>query len=550
MNFFILNMVVYLLFSVLERSFGRKSTDDSKKDLRTLLTDRQQNRQSEGHPSNLLEKDCHLKEDEKVEALRPVGKKAGGRDKSLHDQNVTENKKEPPSSRSNYFGQTSGRPLSKQNLEDRWNCRGSSKQGSRWSGRRQLNSGFLGREGHGPRRSQEKSHHDRGLIHPPRGDGILPLPDPRNRMFLTPTLHNIEALKAVLEVGIQDNLKKTVEILTNPPPVPGEMVDFIKPESLPLRKCGFKSSGKRSDERRTARHSPTKSRHSNMSGNNGPPAGSTFTKQDRWKNTNNFSRDRVQLNSQKLGRKEVVIPEWLKRSYQGKCVEQEINVGKDTDKHPQPDNVDPDSNDLCIGELSRDQGLNLPINDVSKSFEMQTATGHDELVPLEHNMLPTLDANFQIENECAVQRKQELPTSSDAQGKDFPHVSSYPPVQWVEDVSTVEVGTSVNLTQDGLVQQTPALETFIDMQWPHGKRKSPFQEETSDHVDKFQLGSSPEGRPVPSPVRELSAFPYGVCWTQIKRGECRSGSTCKYQHLSASELNQVEIQRIICNWLN
>ena len=114
-----------------------------------------------------------------------------------------------------------------------WDQRRGPRNGKRPGGGRnggtQFGSEISRRGGHGSRQGQRKRSGSNvapkvmGLIpHLHAGDGLLPLPG-TPEMGLMSQLH-IQAAKMLNMANIQDNLKATVEMLTNPPPVPGEIV--------------------------------------------------------------------------------------------------------------------------------------------------------------------------------------------------------------------------------------------------------------------------------------------------------------------------------------
>lgn len=106
--------------------------------------------------------------------------------------------------------------------------------GGRRSGGAQYGSDISRRGGHGLRQGQRKGSGSnvapnviRVLPHFPPGDGLLPLPGTPGVGLMT----QLRAATMLNMANIHNNIKATVEMLTNPPPVPGEIVTKFE-ESL------------------------------------------------------------------------------------------------------------------------------------------------------------------------------------------------------------------------------------------------------------------------------------------------------------------------------
>ena len=128
------------------------------------------------------------------------------------------------------------------------------------------------------------------------GGGLLPLPSPANMGF-------VSQIQRALQADIANNLKTQVEMLTNPPPVPGEIVtnfDQSKKHTAVLRGSrnvpnGFRNSG----------------RHSARRTHNTQPKLSSVSKQS---STSTVTQP-TQVSSQQNVIKGRDIPKWLQKTY-------------------------------------------------------------------------------------------------------------------------------------------------------------------------------------------------------------------------------------------
>lgn len=128
------------------------------------------------------------------------------------------------------------------------------------------------------------------------GDGLLPLPGTPNVGFIT----QLRAATMLNMAHIQKNLNATVEMLTNPPPVPGEIV------------TEFKESARKNPV-------PVKREHS------GPPGGKSVRPLMDFP-TSKGAMSLIKPPQQKQQRSENV-PNWLQKTFEGAC--QIIEQGKE-----------------------------------------------------------------------------------------------------------------------------------------------------------------------------------------------------------------------------
>ena len=170
----------------------------------------------------------------------------------------------------------------------------------------QFRSDVSRRGGHGQRQAPRKGSgpnlHNVLSLQPSYrcGDGLLPLPGSQNVDLIS----QLRSALLINKAKIESNLLTTVEMLTNPPPVPGEVVTKFKERKRQLSAShgsqSLRGNLKMGDRQRAKR---TQS---------GPPAGKTMPPLMEFQT----GKATAPVSSQKEEQKGRNIPKWLQKMYE------------------------------------------------------------------------------------------------------------------------------------------------------------------------------------------------------------------------------------------
>ena len=183
------------------------------------------------------------------------------------------------------------------------------------------------------------------------GDGLLPFPGAPDV-----GLHVVSSLQAALAAKIQNNIKTTVNMLTNPPPVPGEVViNFEASQRQPPRPYTRATQGNQSNIKMGSQQPINRQQSSPADAANIKP----------------LMEFPVPASSPQKPVREEKIPTWLQKTYQGnesseQGMTSQCSQGNAGDVAPSNDRIDVDSRPPRPVQ-------SLPNSD--DNIEMQPSTG-------------------------------------------------------------------------------------------------------------------------------------------------------------------------------
>lgn len=314
------------------RTLGRRSGSQSK-DLRSQITDRQK-----GNSTKMINITVGEPEGNEVKDERQGMSESSEQDESLLKR--SENR-ERDSRNSSY------KRLSRER-DNRHGPRDSRHFVDRRKGRARFRGSvpMRGKGSHGSRQAPRKGNVPNVFPNtiPPlpsllgHGGGLLPLPSPANMGL-------VSQIQRALEANIVNNLKTQVEMLTNPPPVPGEII------------TNFDQSKKHTSVLRGAQNVPNdfrnSGRHSARRTHNTQPKPSSVSKQSSISTVT----QPAQVSSQQNDNKGRDIPKWLQKTYkQGQESQANAVRGFTSTKDEQNTAVSPRSKNTTTAKESFEYG--------------------------------------------------------------------------------------------------------------------------------------------------------------------------------------------------
>ena len=245
-----------------------------------------------------------------------------------------------------------------------------------------------GRGGHGLRQGPRKGSVPSvvpgllGLHVPPvfpPGDGLLPLPGTTNVNLISPL--QLQAAIMLNNANIENNIKATVEMLTNPPPVPGEVVtnyekSIKQPSALHVEtRDNIKTGAKRHQS---------------------SPPGVQNIRPLMELPTSKVPLPGPSLSQQKSSEN---VPKWLQRTLEG----EKQSKGQGKGNHLHQGNTGGVSSVNEVTETDQNAALSLGVR--SARLERTGFQGNLNSRPMHHS--PTFDGNFEMEA-SPTKRKSSL----------------------------------------------------------------------------------------------------------------------------------------------
>lgn len=309
------------------RTLGRRSGSQSK-DLRSQIIDRQK-----GNSTKVINITVGESEGNELKNERQGMSESSEQDESLLKR--SENRERD--------SRNSSHRWSSREPDNRHGPRDSRHFVDRRKGRAQFRGSVprRGKGSHGSRQAPRKGNVPNVFPLPSllgHGDGLLPLPGPANMGL-------VSQIQRALEANIANNLKTQVEMLTNPPPVPGEIVtnfDQSKKHTTVLRG----SQNVPNDFRNSGWHSARRTHNTQLKP-------SSVSKQSSISTVT----QPAQISSQQNDNKGRDIPKWLQKTYkQGQESQANAVRGLTSTKDEQNTAVSPRSMNTATAKESFEYG--------------------------------------------------------------------------------------------------------------------------------------------------------------------------------------------------
>ena len=315
------------------------------------------------------------------------------------------------------------------------------------------------------------------------GDSLLPIPSTASLPVdvvsnVASSFQAVEMLNYALQQNIQQNIQETVDLLTNPPPVPGETTNrFTESLKQPSRLAQDNLALQASDRPQ-----------------NHLPGGKNARTQDR------VAFSKIQTPSQHNKKRQDTRPKWsqqpLKEAYG--------NLG-------------------CAYDTMGD--FRKAIEHHEKHLKIALEIGD---LAGEGGTYGNLGTAYQSLGECISGTKHTF--KQDENGSDLS-------VGVHETVELADSGINTNRRQ---VDHASSSSHHCDPQGSLSKRKSSFQDKDENHGSKILIRTSPNGLPQPDNMTAHQTYSKPLCSLQLQTGKCLD-SHCQCWHLSKAELEEVQL---------